>query len=437
MSPELMTLLLFGSMLLGLAMGIPLSFVLGGVAMIFTYLLWGQAAVHMVAVNFSGLQMSFLLVCAPLFLFMGVVLEKSGIADDMFDMMYQWIGPLKGGLAMGVVLICTIFAAMTGISAVATITMGIIALPAMLNRNYHKSIALGSIMAGGALGILIPPSLMMILYGFMARVSVGQLFIGGIFPGLVLSSLFLLYIGIRCNFQRHLGPPVLPEERVSVAERLVLLKALIPPILLVFGVLGSIFLGICSPTEAAAVGAFGSLLCAAVKRRLSWKVITEASMTTLRITTMALWITIGAQCFTATYAALGGQELVRNLIVSLEMNRWVVLILIQVSFFLLGMIMDPIGIILLTTPIYVPIITYLGFDPIWFGVLFTVNMEMAYITPPFGFNLFYMKGIVPDGVTMGDIYRSIIPFVLLQAIGLALVMIFPQLALWLPSLMIK
>lgn len=437
MSPELMTLLLFGSMLLGLVMGIPLSFVLGGIAMIFTYLLWGQAAVHMVAVNFSGLQMSFLLVCAPLFLFMGVVLEKSGIADDMFDMMYQWVGPLKGGLAMGVVLICTIFAAMTGISAVATITMGIIALPAMLNRNYHKSIALGSIMAGGALGILIPPSLMMILYGFMARVSVGQLFIGGIFPGLVLSSLFLLYIGIRCNFQRHLGPPVLPEERVSVAERLVLLRALIPPILLVFGVLGSIFLGICSPTEAAAVGAFGSLLCAAAKRNLNWKVITEASMTTLRLTTMALWITIGAQCFTATYAALGGQELMRNLIVSLEMNRWVVLILIQVSFFLLGMIMDPIGIILLTTPIYVPIITYLGFDPIWFGILFTVNMEMAYITPPFGFNLFYMKGIAPDGVTMGDIYRSIIPFVLLQAICLAIVMIFPQLALWLPSLMIK
>lgn len=437
MSPEIMTLFLFGSLLLCLAIGIPISFALGGVALLFTFCLWGQSAIHMAVMNISGLQMGFMLVCVPLFIFMGVILEKSGIADDLFNMMYQWIGPFSGGLAIGTVLICTLFAAMSGISAVGTVVMGVIALPAMLKRNYNKTIALGSIMAGGALGILIPPSIMFILYGFMANVSIGQLFIGGIIPGLILSSLFIIYIAIRCRLQPHLGPPVPPEQRLGMMKKFTMLSSLVLPVLLVIGVLGSIFMGVASPTEAAAIGAFGSIICAVVKRRLNWALLREASMRTLSVTCMALWITIGAQLFTSVYAALGGQQLMINLLASLEVNRWIILIAIQISLFFLGMIMDPIGIILLTTPIYVPAIKYLGFSPVWFGVIFVINMEMAYLTPPFGFNLFYMKGIAPPEVSMADIYRSVIPFVILQAIGLAFVIVFPQLAMWLPSLMIK
>ena len=226
------------------------------------------------------------------------------------------------------------------------------------------------------------------------------------------------------------------EETVSWREKVILLRAIILPVLLVFMVLGSIFFGIASPTESAAVGAIGSLLCAALHRRLNWKVISEGAMTTLKLTSMVMWILIGSKCFTAVYIALGGQEVVNNFITSLEVNRWVILIAMQFSLFFLGMIMDPLGIIMITVPIYIPIITQLGFNPLWFGIVFTVNTEMAFLTPPFGFTLFYMKALVPKGITMGDIYRSIIPFVLLQATGLILVIIFPQLALWLPSKMI-
>ena len=436
MSPELLTIVLFGSLLAGVAIGIPLSFILGGVAILFTYFLWGPNAIYMIAINISGVQLSMVLVCAPLFIFMGNVLEKAGIADDLYSMMYQWIGPVRGGLAMGTVLICTIFAAMVGVSAVATITMGLIALPSMLKRGYHKSIAVGSISAGGALGILIPPSIIMIFYGFMAEVSIGQLFIGGVFPGFLLSSLFITYIGIRAWLQPSLAPAIPLEDRASLREKMILLRGLVLPGLLVIAVLGSIFGGVCSPTEASAIGGFGSLVCAAVKRRLSWKLLKESCYATLKLTGMVYWILLGAKAFTVAYTALGGQQLVGNLIASMEVSRWVILIAIQLSFFFMGMVLDPLGIIMITAPIFVPVITQLGFNPIWFGILYTLNMEMAYITPPFGWNLFYMKAIVPEGISMVDIYRSIVPFVMLQALGLALVMVFPQLALWLPSKML-
>ena len=287
------------------------------------------------------------------------------------------------------------------------------------------------------MGILIPPSVPMIFYGVMAQLSVGQLFMGGVFPGLILSTLFCLYIGIRSWLQPDLAPSVPPEERVGWLEKFALLRGIILPALLIFGVLGSIFLGVATPTEAAAVGAFGSLVCAAVHRRLNWKLVTEAGLRTLRMTCMVMWILVGAHCYTVTYNALGGQELIRNLLMGLEVNRWTILIAMQLTYFFLGMILEPLAIIMLTVPVYVPVIIQLGFNPLWFGILFFVNMEMAFLTPPFGFTLFYMRALAPKEITMGDIYRSIIPFVALQAIGLAIVMIFPQLALWLPSLMLR
>jgi len=436
-SIEVVTLLLFGSMALLLALGLPVAFAFGGTAIIFVLWLWGPEGLSIVSFHAIDLMSTIVMVAIPLFIFMACVLERSGLADALYSTMHLWLGPLRGGLAMGTVLICTIFAAMSGGSAAGTITMGIIALPAMLKRNYNKRIATGPIMAGGALGILIPPSVPMIFYGVMAQMSVGQLFMGGILPGLILSSLFCLYIGIRSWLQPDLAPSVPPEERVSWRGKFVLLRGIVLPALLIFSVLGSIFLGVATPTEAAAVGAFGSLVCAAVHRRLNRKLVTEAGLRTLRMTCMVMWILVGAFCYTVTYNALGGQELIRNLLIGLEVNRWFILIAMQLTYFFLGMILEPLAIIMLTVPVYLPVITQLGFNPLWFGILFFVNMEMAFLTPPFGFTLFYMRALAPKEITMGDIYRSIIPFVTLQAIGLAIVMIFPQLALWLPSLMLR
>lgn len=434
MSIELITILIFGSVVVGLALGLPLAFALGGVAVVFTFFLWGPEALYMVASRTFGVMSAFILVAIPLFIFMANVLERSGSAEDLYSMMYHWMGPLRGGLAMGTVVICTLFAAMAGISGAATVTMGLIALPSMLKRHYNKNIAVGCIAAGGALGILIPPSVIMIIYALMAGVSVGKMFLGGIFPGLVLATLFIVYIGIRCAIQRDLGPVVPPEERVGWREKLISIRAVIIPVLLVIGVLGSIFTGIASPSEAAAIGATGSLLSAAIYRRLNWKMLKEAWYRTLKLNVMIMWIVVGASLFTAAYTAIGAPELIKTILMEMPGGRWGILIGIQATFFILGMFLDPTGIVLITTPIFVPIIKTLGFDPIWFGILFVINMEMAYLTPPFGFNLFYMKGVVPKGITMGDIYRSIVPFVGLQLVGLIICMIFPQIALVLPNL---
>lgn len=437
MTIQLITVLLFGSLILAMIFGLPLTFALGGIAVIFTYFLWGPQALYMLASTTFGLMSNIVLVAILLFIFMAIVLERSGVADDLYGMMYQWMGPLRGGLAIGTVLICTLIAAMTGISGAATVTGGVIALPAMLKRNYNKDIAIGCVSAGGALGILIPPSVIMILYGSMSQVSVGGLFAGGVFSGLLLSALFIIYIAIRSALQPHLCPPIPPEERLSFRQRLVSLRSVALPILLIVGVLGSIYAGLATPTEAASVGAAGAIICAAVYRKLNWSLLRGVSGDTLRLTCMVMWIMVGASAFSSVYYAVGAVDLVVSLIGGLEVSRWLVIGIMQLILVILGCFMDPVGILMIFIPIALPIIKSLGFDPLWFGVLFVMNMEMGFLTPPFGYNLFYMKAIVPEGITIGDIYRSIGPFVALQALGLVLVMIFPPIALWLPSVLIK
>ena len=422
-------------MLVLLSLGLPISFALGGIGMLFVILLWGDlGGTTMLAIRAFGAMQTVILIAVPCFIFMAHMLERSGIADDLYNMMYTWMGPLRGGLAMGTVLICTLFAAMAGISGAATVTMGIIAIPSMLNRKYDKRIAVGCVAAGGALGVLIPPSVIMIVYASMTSESVGRMFAGGVLPGLILSSLFCIYIGIRCFFQPSLGPSLPVKERASLMEKITSLRAVVLPIALVIMVLGSIFAGIATPTEAAAVGAFGSIICAAIYRKLNWRSFKEAAYRTFSTTGMIMWIYLGATAFAVTYHAIGAPELIKELVLGLELNRWAVLIGIQLTFFILGMFLDPLGILMITIPVYFPLMKELQFDIIWFGILYVVNMEMAYLTPPFGVNLFYLKGIVPKDVSMADIYRSIIPFVALQAIGLVLVMVFPQLAVWLPNL---
>lgn len=434
MSLELITGLLFGSLILFLVLGLPLVFVLGGVAVVFTYFLWGPEALYMVATRTFTSATSYVLLAIPMFIFMGNMLLKSGIADDLYSMMYHWIGWLRGGLAMGTVGVCTIFAAMVGISGAATVTMGLIALPSMLKRNYDKSIAVGCIAAGGALGILIPPSVLMIALSLFANISVGRLFAGGVFSGLLLSLLFVTYIGARSLWQPHLCPAIPPEERVAFRRKFVLLRSVILPILLITAVMGSIFSGVATPTEASGVGALGSIICALVYRRLTWQNLREACYSTLQLSCMVMWIIFGASCFTALYAATGATQLAEEMLTALPGGRWGPIIGMQVIFLILGMFLDPLGIMMICAPIFFPIIVSLGFDPIWFGVLFVINMEMGFLTPPFGFNLFYLKGIVPKDITMGDIYRSIIPFVILQGLGLVLCMIFPQIVMFLPNL---
>ncbi len=435
MSIGIITLLMFASLLIVLITGLPLSFVLGGLAAVFAYFLWSSPALGIIGSNVLSIMSSYILIAVPMFILMANILERSGVADDLYEMMYRWFGQLRGGLAVGTVIICTLFAAMSGVSAAGTVTMGIVALPSMLKRNYDKHLAMGSIMAGGALGILIPPSVMMVIYGLFSGESVGMLFMGGIFPGLLLSTLFCGYIIVRSALQPQLAPSIPPGESANWREKFISLKAVILPIFLVLGVLGSIFFGIATPTEASAIGAFGAVLCAAIYRKLNWQMFKESLYRTLRLSGMVIWVVFGATCFASVYIALGAVELSKEIIEALPVSRWIILIGIQFSFLVLGCFLDAAGIIMICTPIYIPVITALGFNPLWFGILFVVNMEMAFLTPPFGYNLFYMKGVAPPGITVGDIYRSIIPFLILQAIGLIIVMLFPEIALWLPSKM--
>jgi len=305
----------------------------------------------------------------------------------------------------------------------------------MLKRGYEKKLALGCIAAGGALGILIPPSVTMILYALLARESVGKLFAGGLMPGLLLSLLFIIYIIIICLFKPKWAPAIEKEERLPLAKRLKYLKAAFWPVLLISLVLGTIYGGVCTPTEASGVGALGSVVAVITNRKFTWTTFFDALITTLKITSMVMWIVIGSGCFSAIYNAAGSQELVTNVLASLPGGRWGVFIVLQIIYFILGTFLDPTGIVMLCTPVFVPVIVKLGFDPIWFGITFIINMEMAYLTPPFGFNLFYLRSIVPPGITMVHIYKSVLPFIALQILCLILVSVFPQIILWLPGLM--
>jgi len=433
MNPVNFTILFFGSMFLCLALGIPIAIALGGLSVIFVFFFWGPSALAMLPLNSFGITSGFEFLAIPLFIFMANMLERSGIAEDLYATMYRFFGTLHGGLAAGTVGICTLFAAMAGVSGAATVSMGILALPAMLSRGYSKSIAIGSIAAGGSLGILIPPSVTMIVYGLIANTSIGRLYAGGLMPGLLLATLFVIYILVRSRLQPHLAPALPAEERFSWRKRIRSLTGLIFPVLLVVAVLGSILSGFTSVSEAAAIGALGSIVAALFKRGFYWPIYREAADRTLLLSCLIFWIIIGASAFSTLYTAMGASSLIRELVLGLEVSRYVILVMMMLLLILLGMVIDTVGIIMITVPVFVPIIVALGFDPVWFGVLFIINMEIGFLTPPFGYNLFYLRGVAPPGVTMLDIYHSIVPFVLLMIIGLGICIAFPDIILVLPN----
>ena len=441
LSVELGTVILFGAMFLVLITGLPVVFVLGGIANLFTIVLYGfNATIGLYMRTWSTFNTQ-LLLAVPLFLLMASVLQYSGIADEAYDMFHKWMGGLNGGLAMGTVVICLIFAALTGTSGAATVSMGLIALPSMIKRGYNKHMAIGTVGAGGVIGIIVPPSIIMIIYALIAHLPIGKMFMGGILPGCTGATLFCIYIGLKCWINPKNGPALPPDERATWREKLISLRALILPIVLIIGVLGSIWGGIATPTEAAAAGAFGGFVCAAFHRRLKWTLIKTSMLQSLRLTTMIFWILAGATAFSNLYTQMGARRLVESVVAGLEVSPWVILILMQLSLFILGSIMDDYAIIMLAGPIYVPIITVLGFDPLWFGILFILNMSQAYLTPPYGFNLFYLRSLTPfikeqTGVklTMGDLYWGVVPFVILKLINLIIIMIFPPITTWLPTL---
>jgi tripartite ATP-independent transporter DctM subunit len=435
------TAILFGSMFAVLITGLPVVFVLGGIATLLTILFYGfNATIGLYMSTWSTFTTQMLL-AVPLFLLMASVLQYSGIADDAYDMFHKWMGGLNGGLAIGTVVICLIFAALTGTSGAATVSMGLIALPSMLKRGYNKHMVIGTVGAGGVIGIIVPPSIIMIIYGLIAHVPIGKMFMGGIVPGSTGAALFCLYIGIRCWLNPTYGPALPFEERATWKEKLISLKALILPILLIIGVLGSIWAGVATPTEAAAVGAFGGFVCAAIHRRLDRTLLKRTTLQTLRLTAMIFWILAGATAFSNLYTQMGARRMIESIVTGLDISPWTILILMQCSLFVLGTVVDDYAIVMLAGPIYVPIITLLGFDPLWFGVLFILNMSQAYLTPPYGFNLFYLRALTPfvkeqTGVeiTMGDLYRGVVPFVGLKLINLLIVMLFPPIVTWLPTM---
>jgi len=436
MSPTTITLIMFSSMILLLFTGRQVFIIIGGVACFSSLFLWPKGGIEMVWFATFNVTTYFMLLAIPLFILMANLILHSGVAEDLYTMIYHWMGPVRGGLAIGTVCVSAVNAAMIGETAAATTTAGVVAIPPMLKRGYDKLMISGVVQAGGALGILIPPSLSFIIYAIIARQSVGYMWVAGVMPGLLLVSLYIAYIAIRCYIQPHLGPPLPPEERVGWRIKFAHLKAGILPVFLVFIVLGFFFMGVTSLIECSATGAAGALIIAAFRRKLNWQILWQSLDGTLRISTFAMWIFMVAILYSAVYDGLGAVHAVERLFANVG-GRWTILILMQLSFFVLGMVLDDYAMLIIVAPLYIPLVVDLGFSPVWFGVLYVINCQMAYLTPPFGYNLFIMRGIAPPEITMIDIYKSVIPFIIIQAACLAIVMAFPQIALWLPGIVFK
>jgi tripartite ATP-independent transporter DctM subunit len=429
--------LMFASMMGLLATGQRIFAVVGAVATMFAVTLWGTGGFEIPFHATITLLNWYPLLTLPLFIFMGYMLSESGIANDLYDMFHVWMGSLHGGLAIGTIALMVAVAAMNGLSVAGMSIGASIAMPELLKRRYDKVMVTGVIQAGSSLGIMIPPSVVLVLYGMIARQPVGQLWLAGVFPGLLLAALFVGYILIRCRMNPELGPVLPKEERkqISFGEKLRLLRAGVLPLGIIFAMTGLFFMGITSLVESSAVGAAAAMLATILKGRLTREVLENSVRKTISVSCMFMWIILAALAFGAVFDGLGAGDALQTLFIKQwDLSPWVVLIMMQLSFIVLGTFLDDTAMLVIVAPLYVPLIDKLGFDPIWFGVLYTVTCQIAYMTPPFGYNLFLMRAMAPPEVSLADIYRSIIPFVAVMVFGLALIMIFPQIALWLPSL---
>lgn len=436
MGIETISILIVVAMILLMLTGMPLAWVTMTLAVTCTLLWLGPTGMPLVSSRVLGFVSEYVFVAVPLFVLMASIMERSGVAKDLYDAMYLFAGGLPGGVAVQTTLVATIMAAMTGIIGGEIVLLGLLALPQMLRLGYDRKLAIGTICAGGSLGTMIPPSVVLILYGLTANVSIGDLFQAAFIPGLLLSGLYMTYIMVRCVIDPSLGPPAPEaERRVPLAKKLALLKGLILPIMVIVWVLGSIYGGVASVTESAGVGVVGAMLSALIRKELNWKMVRESLLQTMNTTGVLLWLTFGANALIGIYNIMGGTNYMRAAITGLPFEPIVIIIIMMVVLWILGCFMDWIGILLLTMPIFVPVIKQLGFDPVWFGILFCMNMQSSYLSPPFGPAAFYLKSVAPPEITLDVIFSSVWPFMILQAIGLLLVLFFPQIALWLPSVL--
>ncbi|WP_339516162.1 TRAP transporter large permease [Pseudomonas sp. RL_15y_Pfl2_60] len=436
MGYELIALLMFSSMMLLLLTGKRVFGAIGFVAVVAALMLWGDGGSEVAFSAAMKLMKWYPLLTLPLFVFMGYMLSESGLADDLYRMFHVWMGPLNGGLAIGTIALMVAISAMNGLSVAGMAIGASIALPELLRRGYDKIMVTGVIQAGSSLGILIPPSVVLVLYGMIARQPVGQLWLAGVFPGLLMAGLFVLYIAIRCRLQPELGPALSAEERKDITwgQKIRLLQAGIVPLFIFFSMTGLFLMGITSLVESSAVGAAAATLAALFKRRLNRVVMEETLRKTLAISCMFMWIILAALCFGAVFDGLGAVKAIEGFFIDrMDLSPWQVLIMMQVSFIIMGMFLDDTAMLVIVAPLYVPLVGALGFDLVWYGVLYTITCQIAYMTPPFGYNLFLMRAMAPPEITLRDIYVSVTPFVLIMMLALILVMVFPQIALWLPQ----
>jgi len=441
MTVEILTILMFVTLMASIALGHPLAITLAGVATLFGLIDNGgnvSALLQMFVNNAWGLEQNYVLVAVPLFIFMAQVLDRSKVSEGLFDALYIVLGGLRGGLGLAVIVVSTVFAATTGIIGASVVAMGLMAGPALLRRGYDRGLASGIICSSGTLGILIPPSIMLVVYGGltgMKETSVGNLFAGAILPGILLSGLYLGYVAVRCALNPKLGPPIPVEDRTATVKEKVLMtaKSFVPPFGLILTVMGTILAGVATPTEAAALGCIGALILALFNKKFNYEVLKLASEATLRTTAMIMLLFFGGKFFSVVFLSIGGGDVVADLLLGMDVNEYVVLAIMMAVVFIMGMFIDWAAILLVVVPIFTPIAFDLGFDPLWFAMLICVNLQTSFLTPPFGYALFYFKGVAPPEYTMGDIYRGIIPFVIIQVIGLAVMMFVPEIITWLPS----
>lgn len=442
MSAELLTLLMFLVLVICIPLGHPLAITLAAVATLFGLIDNGfnvPALLDLFINNNWGTFLNYTLVSIPLFIFMAQILDRSKVSEGLFDALYLSLGKVRGGLGLAVIVVSTVFAATTGIVGASVVAMGLMAGPALLRRGYDRGMSAGIICSSGTLGILIPPSIMLVVYGGLTglkETSVGNLFAGAILPGLVLSGLYLVYVAIRCGINPSLGPPIPVEEDTHTAGQKITMitKSFLPPFGLILLVMGTILAGVATPTEAAALGAVGSLVLALANRMLTWEVIVQSSVSTLRTTCMIMLLFVGGKLFSVVFLSIGGGDVVADLLLGMDVSPYVILAIMMSVVFILGMFIDWAAILLVTVPIFTPIAMDLDFNPLWFAMLVCVNLQTSFLTPPFGYALFYFKGVAPPAYTMGDIYRGIMPFVAIQIVGLILMVIFPSLITWLPSI---
>jgi tripartite ATP-independent transporter DctM subunit len=441
-SPEIFTAIMLGTVMLLILTGIPVAIVIGGSTLIFGYVVFGSAVVELLYSRAMAVLVNYILLAVPCFVFMGTMLERSGIAEKMYDATYQWFGRMRGGLAVTTIIIGTLMAASIGIIAASIAMLSLVAIPPMMKRGYSKSLAAGTVCAGGSLGILIPPSILLVIYGPMAQLSVGKLFFGAFTPGLLLASLYCIYILLHSFVKREVAPAMSSEELAGISfsnKTFKLIVTLFPTAVLIMSVLGVIFFGIAPPTEAAAVGAVVATLLTIFYRKFSLQILKEVCLATLKTYGLVYLLVTLAYTFIAVFIGGGGDEVMKEFVLSAPGGRWGAFAMIMLVIFILGFFIDWLAIMFILVPIITPIAADLGFDPIWFALMVCINLQMSLMTPPFAYSIFFAKGSIPPeyNVSMGDIIKGVIPFVFCILIALFLCLIFPERITWLPNLMLR